>query len=409
MKRSLRDRPSPDASRHPPRPPRGRRGGRAHLGPRDWLAGIGAAACLSCAPPSPVAGPAEGRALARLDLGAVQLLPAASLSAPPPPAPSHQASIPAFDRAHLVGLSAQRSYSIGTASRGYLVGARRLTDTGPLRARPISVRRGAVWGTDELVGALERAARRVADQWPGSVLWAGDLSARDGGDLHGHASHNSGRDVDLAFYVRDGAWRIADQPELVPFGADGRARWGGDLWFDDARNWALVEGLLRDPRVQIQWIFVSNPLKARLIAWARSAGADPLLVERAEAVLREPRDSSRHEEHFHVRLYCALEERVEGCVDQGPTRPWVDTWEAALAERVAEVVPLLRAGGPDELRYAITRLVRLKASQATPHLEPLTAHADPEIRALAADAVAFLRGERTPPAWAHLTGEDVGD
>ena len=44
--------------------------------------------------------------------------------------------------------------------------------------------------------------------------------------------------------------------------------WLSDLdWahFDDARNWLLVEALLEDKDVSVHYLFVSNPLKARLL------------------------------------------------------------------------------------------------------------------------------------------------
>lgn len=345
------------------------------------------------------------RGLRALDLGSAALLPAAAVVEPPraPHAPA------AFDRADDSRLSTARSYSLGTTSRGRLVGGRALpTESPSLFARPISITRGAVFGTDELVGALERAAAHVAERWPGSRLYAGDLSARDGGDLPGHVSHNSGRDVDLAFYLRDAAGRIADTAELSAVRADGVVPSTG-LAFDDARNFELVATLLRDPRVQVQWIFVSAALRDRLLHAGASAHADPALLERVAAVLSQPRDSSAHVEHFHARIYCALAERVEGCLDAGRVHPWVDTFEGALAERVREVVPLLASGGSEEARYAITRLVRLRARSAVQYIEPLMASSDPDTRALATDAVAFLRGERTPPAWAHLLPEDAGE
>lgn len=349
--------------------------------------------------------PPMGRGLRALDLGSAALLPAVAVSAPPraPKAPG------AFDRADDSRLSSARSYSLGTTSRGRLVGGRALPSGNPaLAARPISVTRGAVFGTDELVASLERAAAHVAERWPGSRLYAGDLSAERGGDIPGHVSHNSGRDVDLAFYLRDAAGRIADTAEFAATRGDGVVPSTG-LAFDDARNFELVATLLRDPRVQIQWIFVSAPLRERLLRAGAAANTDPALLARVAAVLAQPRDSSPHVEHFHMRIYCALEERVEGCLDAGRVHPWVDTYEGALAERVREVVALLASGGSEEARYAITRLVRLRARGAVEYIEPLMASGDAETRALAADAVAFLRGERTPPAWAHLLPEDAGE
>ncbi|MGM0574615.1 MAG: penicillin-insensitive murein endopeptidase [Myxococcota bacterium] len=341
--------------------------------------------------------------MSSLEPGAAALLPSAAVREPP------RAAGLAFDREGDRALSPDRSYSVGTTSRGRLVQGRPLpVDHPSLRRRPISVERSAIWGTGELVAALERAARRVATRWPGSLLFAGDLSARRGGDIPGHASHNSGRDADLAFYLRDRAGRRADGPGFPSIGRDG-ATADGERRFDEARNWALVEALLRDPHVQVQWIFVASWLEDRLLAHARQVGAEETVVDRATAVLKQPGDSSAHAEHFHVRLYCALEERVEGCLDAGPVHAWVDTHEEALLERVRQVLPFLRSGAREEVRYAVTRIVRLRARVALPHLEPLVDDEDPEIAALADDAVAFLRGERTPPAWAHLAPEDVGE
>jgi penicillin-insensitive murein endopeptidase len=367
---------------------------------------------LACTAPEPTAEAAglptpTGRAVARLDRAGVELLPrglvdldAATLAADP---------IPAFDRPHLEGLEAGLSYSIGTASRGYLVHGRRLPDDLPhLKPRPVSVARRAVWGTDALVMALDRSAAAVARSWPGSVLYAGDLSARHGGDLPGHASHNSGRDADLAFYMRDDAGMLADGPPMHPITDTGRALYS-PLWFDAARNWALVAALLTEPEVQVQWIFVASHLEAMLLAHARASSADPKLIERAEAVLKEPVDSSRHLEHFHLRLFCALEERLEGCLDYGRRHPWIDTYAQALSRRVQELLPLLGTRRAEEGRYAIIRLVRLGAREAADLVAELADNPDPELGRLALDAAAFLRGERTPPEWAHLRDEDPGE
>lgn len=348
-------------------------------------------------------------ALSVLDPGGALLLPAAAVRTAPLPA-GDRGAFSRDEERFLGDLAGGRSYSIGTASRGYLVGGRALptgVGSGPLAARPISVRRKAVHGTDELVGALERAAASVASRWPGSVLYAGDLSGERGGDLPGHASHNSGRDADLAFYLRDIGGRIADSSGFARVGADGLT--AGGATFDAPRNWELVAALLRDPNVQLQWIFLARHLKDRLLAHARETEASAELITRAERVVRQPRDSSPHAGHFHVRVYCALEERVEGCLDYGATHEWIDTYDAALAERVGHVLPFLRRGSRDELTYAITRLVRLRVRAAADHVAPLIEHADPHVAALAEDAVGFLRGERTPPRWAHLREEDPGE
>jgi murein endopeptidase len=272
--------------------------------------------------------------------------------------------------------------------------------------RPVSLRRGAVHGTRDLIGVLERVAVSVARGWPGSQLFAGDVSAEDGGDIPHHVSHNSGRDVDLAFYMRGAGGRMEDRPAFLKIAADGRAA-SGPVAFDVPRNWALVEGLVRDPHVQVQWIFVAQHLKDRLIAHGAQLGADATVLDRARRVLLQPRGAAPHDDHFHVRIYCEEHERLQGCLNNGSVHRWVDAHDDALAERIGHVLSFLESPSREEITYAITQIVRVRARQAAPHIEPLQRHRDAEVAQLAADAYGFLTGARTPPQWAHLTEEDV--
>ncbi|TNF27979.1 MAG: hypothetical protein EP329_18785, partial [Deltaproteobacteria bacterium] len=239
---------------------------------------------------------------------------------------------------------------------------------------------------------------------PGSVLWAGDASARHGGDLSNHASHNSGRDVDLAFYRRTVDGALGDLPTMTVVAEDLRAAAG--MRFDTARNWALVAALLEDPEVQIQWIFVVSYLREALLAEARAVGAAPELLARAAAVLAQPGDSSPHAEHFHVRVYCGVDERLAGCLDAAPFHPGVDRGDAEVGRFVDGLLPFLDRGWTDELRWAVTRLVRMNATSALDRLRRLTHDPDPRVAALATDAVDFLSGRRTPEAWARWRAPD---
>ena len=86
-------------------------------------------------------------------------------------------------------------------------------------------------------------------------------------------------------------------------------------------NWALVEQLLEEYPQDVQWIFVSHGVKAALLTYALQAGASLDTVERAVSVLHQPSDSSPHDDHFHVRIYCPASAGA-GCVDVGPVWPW---------------------------------------------------------------------------------------
>jgi len=344
----------------------------------------------------------EGQSLEEFDSSGFSLLPAVTVA----PMPTMIGS--GFDRQDHPGAVDGRSYSIGTASRGYLVGGAPLpTDHDALKVRPVSIERRAIHGTHAVIEALQRAATVVTRRWPGSELYAGDISAKQGGDIRHHASHNSGRDADLAFYLRDQRGGISDGPDMNVLGRHGQTEAG--LIFDDARNWELVAAILQNPNVEVQWFFVANHLRKRMLTFAKRVGADPRLIERASITMRQPGDSSPHADHFHVRFFCGLEERLRGCVDTGVRHGWVDSYAAEIEIQMSQIVALLRGGGDDEKRYVIKRIGQLALASGARHLEPLTKDPDDSIRVMALDTVAFLRGERTPPAWAHLTDEDVGE
>jgi penicillin-insensitive murein endopeptidase len=222
--------------------------------------------------------------------------------------------------------------SLGTTSDGAVRRAAEL----PARGRGFFVpkrwrERGFHYGTDELVGTLRRAAAVVRGEDRRVYLGVADLSPPGGGGSAFHRSHASGRDVDLLFYTTDRAGNPLPPPSfgMIAFHSNGHpfrpegvppyddAGWQ-DRRFDDERNWGLVEALLTDPEVRVQWIFVSGGLRGRLLAWAERAGRPAWLRSLAAHVLRQPGAAAPHDDHFHVRLYCARSDRPHGCVDTGP-------------------------------------------------------------------------------------------
>lgn len=192
--------------------------------------------------------------------------------------------------------------------------------------------RGNQWGTEELVEVIERAAAAVHAQRR-VTLGVADLSPKRGGKTIWHASHQSGRDVDLIFYSVDEKGRSLAPPEVEMVHYDGNGEpfiprhmqetgYEEPTWtkrrFDDARNWALVEALLSDRATRVQWIFVSNKLELRLLAWAERHDRPRWVIEYAREVMKQPSANAPHDDHFHVRLYCSRADRELGCVDTGP-------------------------------------------------------------------------------------------
>jgi penicillin-insensitive murein DD-endopeptidase len=204
--------------------------------------------------------------------------------------------------------------SVGTPTAGQLAGAVELRQSESLALKRTD---GPRFGLPELVKMIERGARRVASKHPGSRLLVGDLSARRGGEIGGHRSHESGRDVDLGFYFTDRAGRSFAPTRFLAVDAEGRAVGAPQLRFDLRRNWALVESLLTDPGARVLHVFVAAPLRERLLAYARERDAYRPLFVRAALALRQPSDGLSHDDHFHVRIACPRAQRAT-CADEPP-------------------------------------------------------------------------------------------
>jgi penicillin-insensitive murein endopeptidase len=144
---------------------------------------------------------------------------------------------------------------------------------------------GRTWGLPVLVRLLRTASDDVAKRHKGAVLFVGDLSAKAGGALEGHNSHQSGRDVDVGFFVANSKGKPVAVKRFIPFDNAGKGRDVPWARFDDARNWALVEALLKDPRAGVRYIFVANNLRARLLAYAAKKQVPKDLILRAAVVM----------------------------------------------------------------------------------------------------------------------------
>lgn len=246
---------------------------------------------------------------------ALVLAPAAASAAPPAasgpatkapaPAPKRRAAAPTAKVAPPAApRKAPPGQSVGSPTEGHLVGGARITESPYLRVVPVYAPGDVRWGLEALVGMIDRAARLVRKQFPDAVLSVGHLSKPGGGSVDRHASHESGRDADVGFYVKNHVGKPVYADHFVPFTADGTAPTWPGAKFDDARNWALVAAMLGDGRARITHIFVATPLRARLLAHAQKIGAPPALRARAAEVMVQPHGALPHDDHFHVRIAC---------------------------------------------------------------------------------------------------------
>ena len=246
------------------------------------------------------------------------------------------------------------SVALGTFNRGHLRRGRRLLPQGDGYVIPqLWQDRGANFGTDEMVAAIRRAARRVAREYPGAVLGVADISRKGGGDSELHRSHENGHDADLIWYA------LGEDGKPVP-PADSMPCYGPGLWatpphetpgvtfgafsprrFDVRRNWALVRALLLDPEIEVQFLFIHTRLRRLLLDYARDHKEDEELLDRAEALLKQPGDSLPHDDHLHLRIYCSPTDRGLGCRDNGPLRWWRKTYKYMPPLPSSRPAPLL--------------------------------------------------------------------
>jgi hypothetical protein len=176
-----------------------------------------------------------------------------------------------------------------------------------------------------LKGVSKRMKKKVKDV----RLVIADLSGDAGGaKKQFHASHQSGRDVDILYYMRGPDGQPLEADAMHVFDRRGRAVDGSGITIDVPRMWLVVKELLTAKEAYVQYIFMYRPFTEKLIDYAQRHNEDPKLVRRAMWALKQPGDSAPHNDHFHVRVYCAETDRQFGCKDIGPLE--------MLADREAE-------------------------------------------------------------------------
>lgn len=220
---------------------------------------------------------------------------------------------------YIAAPSNQTSESIGGYARGCQAGAVELPETGPTW-QAMRLSRNRNWAQPTTVSFVQDLSRYAAtlEGWDG--LYVGDMSQPRGGPmLTGHASHQTGLDVDV--------WMLP--PKRLDLNASEREeissismqKTNGAYINSDwtPQHEALIKRAAEDPRVARIFIF---------------AGAKVEMCENATGDrewLRKVRPWFGHHYHFHVRLNCT--EGDTACEEQAPPPPgdgcadaqvWVD-------------------------------------------------------------------------------------
>jgi murein endopeptidase len=179
------------------------------------------------------------------------------------------------------------SISIGFADEGRMINAVQFP-RGDGRAWVV-VSPDKTWGTTETIAYVVAAVERVKSLHPGAPpLRINQISAREGGYLRPHRSHQNGRDVDLAFYY----------PTEKPNQARNREK-----VIDVGLTWELAKSLVMLGDVQV--ILVDRRVQKVLREYALKNGEDAAWVgslfdSGAASIFQHAR---RHRDHFHVRFF----------------------------------------------------------------------------------------------------------
>jgi len=168
------------------------------------------------------------------------------------------------------------------------------------------------WGTQETVDNLVHCIDRVNQRFPGTPpLNIGHLSARTGGHLNPHKSHQSGRDADVGYYYKAGT-----RPFIHATAEN----------LDLPRTWALVKAAVTETTIDM--IFMDQAVQRVLADYAARAGEDPAFLDqifqvRGKNAAAPIRHIHGHDNHIHFR--------------------WHNPGAEAMGQRVARFVVIPRA------------------------------------------------------------------
>lgn len=190
----------------------------------------------------------------------------------------------------------KRDRSIGAPWAGSLQAAAKLQPgDGYYLRRP-----WRTYATRTTIDFVREAVKDTLETYPKvHTLAIGDFSQESGGKITEHASHQSGRDVDIGLFYKK-------KPKGYP---DAFVKATKNT-LDAAATWRLASLLARtnDEDGGVQVIFLDQSLQNVLVTWAENHEISDKRIKEVQKVFRH---IPLHTDHMHVRFKCR--ERDTNC------------------------------------------------------------------------------------------------
>ncbi|MCC6648754.1 MAG: penicillin-insensitive murein endopeptidase [Polyangiaceae bacterium] len=262
-------------------------------------------------PPPPPPPDAAGRAAHEVDDDDDGMDAAPSRASPAPTSPLLALSDEELVRRYRRDKTSVGSLSVGKPNLGLLINGVRMGESPAW----FLLEPSGAYGTEEVVAAIALAIGRAHEEFPETKpLPIGHIGAAHGGPLSPHKSHQSGRDVDLGYFLTHG------QRGLVAANKSN---------LDAGPTWVMVKTALVETPVEM--IFMDSAVQRLLVEHALAHGESPAFLDEVFLVRgKNPAAPIRHlhghHNHLHIRFHSPNAE--------------------ALARRLSRVLPTPRPAPP---------------------------------------------------------------
>lgn len=160
------------------------------------------------------------------------------------------------------------------------------------------------YGNEELMQFVINLGLELKDLDNARSLEIGDLSAKRGGPVSSHRSHQNGLDIDIAYLLRSKSQNYYAQSIL-----SGRSQGSVISDFYIEEQWKLFKQIFNTEKNKIHFVLVHQNIKNAFCHYAKQNGEyysdnDNRNDPTAKQILRRLYINNGHFDHYHVRLKC---------------------------------------------------------------------------------------------------------